>query len=654
MSSGIALVNLYGALVYTTVVSLFFRVGSDGRLGGLIFYDANDFALVMVCTIPFAIYFLGKGQRRSRRIAALITMAMIFTAMVKSGSRGGFIGLIAVMLYVLLRYRAIPSRVRLAVTVAGVVLFFGFASDKYWTSMGTILHPQNDYNYSDNVGRVEVWKRGVGYMIHNPIVGVGVTAYSVAEGGSDLARSLAAEGKGFKWSVAHNSFLETGAELGIPGALVFIGILVVTAYGLTRISPRGKWATWVSHREWHWRRCSSEHVRLCRVRILRVRRIFRVPVLPARSRRRIAEGDSTARGRVPDRAAAVQRAPRESDAASEGTRPRVGAQLHRNVARRRTSKALTIASSAHDMDFRRHIKSTIEHGALWSGIPLAMRRQHRGDVLVLAYHNIVPEGAEPAGDRSLHLPQRRFAEQLDALARTHDIIPLASALAGHSGERPAVVLTFDDAYEGAVTVGVAELTQRGLPATIFVAPSFVNGHDFWWDALTAPDARALSPALRAWALDECAGRDAEIRARAPREHRASLVRAPSHARGAQEHDLVAAAARPGITLGSHSWNHPNLARLDDAALATEMTLPLDWLRERFTNVLPVISYPYGLSSARVEIAARAAGYTAGLRIDGGWLSEGSAENPYAVPRLDVPSGISAAGFELRTAGVRVR
>jgi O-antigen ligase len=244
-----ALVNLYGALVYTTVVSLFFSVGGDGRLGGLIFYDSNDFALVMVCTIPFAIYFLGKGQKRSHRIAALVTMAMILTAMVKSGSRGGFIGLIAVMLYVLLRYRAIPSRVRLAVTVAGVALFLGFASDKYWTTMGTILHPQSDYNYNDNVGRVEVWKRGLGYMVHNPIVGVGVSAYPVAEGGSDLARSLAAQGRGFKWSVAHNSFLETGAELGIPGALVFIGILVVTGFGLTRLSPRGKWAPWISRRE---------------------------------------------------------------------------------------------------------------------------------------------------------------------------------------------------------------------------------------------------------------------------------------------------------------------------------------------------------------------------------------------------------------------
>jgi O-antigen ligase len=244
-----ALMNLYGALVFATVVALFFSVGGDGRLGSLIYYDANDFALVMVCTIPFAFYFLGKGHKASRRIAALVTLGMCLTAMVKSGSRGGFIGLIAVMMYILLFYRAIPSRTRLMITVAGVVLFFGFASDKYWTMMGTILHPTTDYNYTADDGRVEVWKRGATYMIQHPITGVGVAAYPMAEGGSDRARLLESQGRGFKWSVAHNSFLETGAELGFPGLAVFVAMLVVTVVSLRRISRRGRWARWVSARE---------------------------------------------------------------------------------------------------------------------------------------------------------------------------------------------------------------------------------------------------------------------------------------------------------------------------------------------------------------------------------------------------------------------
>jgi peptidoglycan/xylan/chitin deacetylase (PgdA/CDA1 family) len=307
------------------------------------------------------------------------------------------------------------------------------------------------------------------------------------------------------------------------------------------------------------------------------------------------------------------------------------------------------------MELRRRIKSTLEHGALWSGISGAMRRRHRGDVLVLAYHNIVPTGGATGGDRSLHLPQRRFAEQLDTLARTHDIISLERALAGHTGDRPAAVITFDDAYEGAVTVGVAELAARKLPATIFVAPAFLNGGDFWWDAFADPEAGALSPALRSWALDDCAGRDADIRTRAPREHGAHLTVMPSHSRGAQERDLHAAAATPSIALASHTWSHPNLARLGSDALATELARPLTWLRERFSNVLAVISYPYGLASPQVERATAGAGYTAGLRIEGGWMTrDGGDANAFALPRLDIPSGLSAAGFELRVAGVRVR
>ena len=307
------------------------------------------------------------------------------------------------------------------------------------------------------------------------------------------------------------------------------------------------------------------------------------------------------------------------------------------------------------MDLRRQFKNTFEQGVIWSGISGAMRRRHRGDVLVLAYHNIVPHGAPAAGDLSLHLPQRHFAEQLDALVRTHDIISLERALAGHAGDRPAAVITFDDAYEGAVTAGITELEARALPATIFVAPAYLNGGDFWWDALTAPGASALLPELRSWALEDCGGRDADIRARASREHGAHLSPVPAHARGAHEHDLLSAASVPGITLASHTWSHPNLSRLGGDALATELTRPLAWLRERFSNVLSAIPYPYGFASAEVERAAAHAGYTAGLRIEGGWMMrDGAAVNAFALPRLDVPSGLSAAGFELRAAGVRVR
>ena len=305
------------------------------------------------------------------------------------------------------------------------------------------------------------------------------------------------------------------------------------------------------------------------------------------------------------------------------------------------------------MTLRDIVKGTIEHGVLWSGIPRAIRARKRDDVLVLAYHNIVPNGAVTSGDRSLHLPQSHFAAQVDALARTHDIISLERALAGNTGRRPAAVITFDDAYQGALTAGIAELSARGIPATIFVATAFVNGGDFWWDALTAADADAPARELRARALDECAGEDASIRAMAVRERLATPTTPPAHARGASERELAAAVAEKGITLGSHTHGHPNLARLSGSALRAELELPLAWLRERFANVLPMLSYPYGLASPAVERAAASAGYTAGFRIDGGWMGHGE-RHGFALPRLNVPSGLSPAGFALRASGMLAR
>lgn len=305
------------------------------------------------------------------------------------------------------------------------------------------------------------------------------------------------------------------------------------------------------------------------------------------------------------------------------------------------------------MDLRTRVKGALERGLLLSGIPRASRRRRSGDVLVLAYHDVVPHGAAPMGDRSLHLPRSAFARQLDLLRATHDVIPLDAALARGAARasRPSVVITFDDAYRGAMTAGIEELEARGMPATVFVPPAFVGGGVFWWDALTPPGAAGLPAGVREHALTVLAGRSDAILARAADGGGGVAPDAiPPYARCATEAELRRAASVPGITLASHTWSHPNLAALPPEALDDELRRPLAWLRERFEGTLPVLTYPYGLASAAAERAAADAGYEAALRIDGGWLSRAPG-NRYALPRLDVPAGLSPAGFRLRIAGL---
>ena len=236
----------YGALFFSFIVSMFFKVGANGRLGNLVFYDANDFALVMVVTIPFALHVLRPGNPRSGRLLGLLALGFMLIGIVKSGSRGGFIALVAVMTYALLLYRALPRRVRMSIAVAGVGFIAVLGST---TVLNQISTYRGNYNWTGPFGRKAVWEHGLGYVEHHPVFGVGVESFPIAEGQSDIALSLSDQGHGFKWSVAHNSFLEVAAELGIPGFIVFVSFFVVAIRLLMAMRPGRRYGPWVSRRE---------------------------------------------------------------------------------------------------------------------------------------------------------------------------------------------------------------------------------------------------------------------------------------------------------------------------------------------------------------------------------------------------------------------
>ncbi len=269
---------------------------------------------------------------------------------------------------------------------------------------------------------------------------------------------------------------------------------------------------------------------------------------------------------------------------------------------------------------------------------------------MLAYHNIVPDGESPAGDQSLHLPVATFRRQLDIMERTHDIVPLSTLLEGRRGARPAVAITFDDAYRGALTAGLEALAERGLPASFFVVPGFL-GRGFWWDEVPADDAPERAGDFREDALNQLAGRDGAIREWAAKLGMVPRV-APGHAQCATLEELAEAVHAGNVTLAAHSWSHANLARVEPADLEQELRRPLDWLREHFAadRVLPFLAFPYGRSSAQACRAAQAAGYAAAFSVTSGWLPPQPAGR-YDLPRLNVPNGLSIEGFGLRIAGL---
>lgn len=299
------------------------------------------------------------------------------------------------------------------------------------------------------------------------------------------------------------------------------------------------------------------------------------------------------------------------------------------------------------MTLRAAARAAAEIATHTVGVPAWGRRRRANQSLVLAYHNIIPDDAPPAGDRSLHLPLAAFRDQLDQLAKTHAVVPVSALFEPSSADRPRVAITFDDAYRGAVLLGLPELARRGLPATVFVAPGLVGAESFWWDRF-APDHGAWDEAERAALLEGQAGRSEAIEAWAVAAGRPRQTLSPWH-RGATEAELATAIADPGMTVGNHSWSHPNLAAVDDADFGVEIERVNEWLARFSERSIPWLAYPYGHSAHRAIRAAARAGLKGAFEVTGGWLPSSISE-PFRLPRWNVPAGISSRGFALRIAG----
>jgi peptidoglycan/xylan/chitin deacetylase (PgdA/CDA1 family) len=301
----------------------------------------------------------------------------------------------------------------------------------------------------------------------------------------------------------------------------------------------------------------------------------------------------------------------------------------------------------------RELKHAAERVALMSGIPTITRRLRRRRALILAYHNVVPTGELASGDLSLHLAEKSFAEQLDYLGDTCDVVSLTDLIenAPANPVRPRVAITFDDAYAGAATAGLDELNRRDMPCMIFVAPGLL-GNDTWWDIVARSMGGEIPAHTRLPWLNGLAGDGEEILRVADSRVTENATRPTGPAmRIASMEVLNVAAARSGVSIGSHTWTHRNLAALSPDRLRSELVQPIEWLGERFASFVPLLSYPYGLSSKSVEAAAAQAGYRAAFRVDGGWISERPDDSRFALPRLNVAAGLSLDGFRLRLSGI---
>jgi len=223
-----------------------------------------------------------------------------------------------------------------------------------------------------------------------------------------------------------------------------------------------------------------------------------------------------------------------------------------------------------------------------------------------------------------------FAAQMAFLVDQYRVIGMDTLLAAVEDGRAlpphALLITFDDAYQDFAELAWPILQRHGLPVTLFVPSSFAQEQApaFWWDVVehaflhTERHEPLETPAGRLSLESEAERRQALRRvkrylwsvppARVPHEAQrltADLSVLPPEGRALGWGELRRLAAE-GVTIGAHTRNHPNLARLEREAAREEIAGSWNDLCTHLGHVAPVFAYPGGhYRHETVELVAEA-------------------------------------------------
>lgn len=196
--------------------------------------DRNDLALMLNTALPFAIYFALTLDNKWHRRMAAGAVILFATCVIFSQSRGGFLTLALLALFIGLRFPKMKFRHRVGPIVA-LVLGVVFAPPEVQERLLTLLETEDDYNVNSDLGRIQIWERGFGYLMDSPVMGVGVNNFQVAEGTLAVQARMVSD---WKASVAHNVFVEVGVETGFVGGFLYLAMLATVFVRLARLRTR--------------------------------------------------------------------------------------------------------------------------------------------------------------------------------------------------------------------------------------------------------------------------------------------------------------------------------------------------------------------------------------------------------------------------------
>lgn len=208
-------------------------VKGSGRVWIPSLRDENDFALFLNIVFPFAFFLVLEASEKRKRIVYLGVSLLFLAGIIISNSRGGFVGLVAVLSYCWYKApKKIVSTIILIILIIGMLLM---APQSFWNEMQTITQGREE---STGAARWFFWTMAVHEFLDNPIIGVGplnygiwlpdyiakIDKFSIAY--SNLTQYSSMRPENLWGEVCHSIYFTLLSELGIIGTLIFAGMLL--------------------------------------------------------------------------------------------------------------------------------------------------------------------------------------------------------------------------------------------------------------------------------------------------------------------------------------------------------------------------------------------------------------------------------------------
>jgi len=175
---------------------------------------AQHYSSFMVYALPFALL----RASNTRRVRDVLAVFIILVGLFVSLNFGGvFAGALVVLLFPFARWPQLSIHLVLAgLAVLAISYFSGLLDLVYDLTLG-------DSGLAKGIDqRKTLFKLGLAQIEHSPIIGTGVRGFSDVDGN-------------FWGRPVHNLFGQAATELGVFGALLFIGIFLVLAFELIRV-----------------------------------------------------------------------------------------------------------------------------------------------------------------------------------------------------------------------------------------------------------------------------------------------------------------------------------------------------------------------------------------------------------------------------------